>query len=74
MALKRPADAEQDFRQSIAVEGRKWVHGRAHLEIGKLLLSAGRRADANRAFQTAAMLGDADNDRGTAAEARRLTK
>ena len=43
-ALGRAADAEQDLRQSVSVEGRKWVHGRAHLELGKLLMQ-GRQTD-----------------------------
>jgi tetratricopeptide (TPR) repeat protein len=73
-ALGRRAEAEQDLRQSVASEGRKWVHGRAHLELGKLLLRAGNRVAARGELQTAATLGDADNDRGAAAEARRLLK
>jgi Flp pilus assembly protein TadD len=71
-ALRRSAEAEQDLRQSVSLEGRKWVHGRAHLELGKLLVQAGNRAAANREFQAAATLCDADNDRGAADEARRL--
>jgi tetratricopeptide (TPR) repeat protein len=73
-ALGRRQEAEQDFRHAISVDGRKWVHGRAHLELGKLALQAGNRDTARSEFQTAALLGDADNDRGTANEARRLLK
>jgi tetratricopeptide (TPR) repeat protein len=73
-ALRRGAEAEQDLRQSVSVEGRKWVHGRAHLELGKLLMQAGNAAAARGEFQTAATLCDADNDRGMADEARRLLK
>ena len=76
-ALGRRAEAEQDLRQSVSSEGRKWVHGRAHLELGKLLLRAGdsvNRVAARAELQTAATLGDADNDRAAAAEARRLLK
>jgi tetratricopeptide (TPR) repeat protein len=73
-ALRRGAEAQQDLRQSVALEGRKWVHGRAHFELGKLLMQAGDRNAANREFQTAATLCDADNDRATANEARRLLK
>jgi len=73
-ALRRGAEAEQDLRQSVSLEGRKWVHGRAHLELGKLLMQAGNPAAARGEFQTAAALGDADNDRGTADEARRFLK
>jgi len=73
-ALRRGAEAEQDLRKSVSVEGRKWVHGRAHLELGKLMLQAGNMAEARGEFQMAAALCDADNDRGTADEARRLIK
>jgi tetratricopeptide (TPR) repeat protein len=73
-ALGRAAEAEQDLRQSLSLEGRKWAHGRAHLELGKLLARAGNRPAARAEFQTAATLCDADNDRGAAEEARRLMK
>ena len=73
-ALGRTADAEQDLRKAVALEGRPWVHGRAHLELGKLLLKAGSRGGAREAFQTAATLGDSDNDGASADEARRLMK
>jgi tetratricopeptide (TPR) repeat protein len=71
-ALARRAEAEQDLREAVSSEGRKWVHGRAHLELGKLLSNAGNRAAAITEFQTAATLCDADNDSATADEARRL--
>ena len=73
-ALRRSAEAEQDLRKAFSAEGRKWVHGRAHLELGKLLMQAGNVTEARGEFQTAAALCDADNDRGTADEARRLLK
>jgi tetratricopeptide (TPR) repeat protein len=71
-ALGRTAEAEQDLRKAVSLQGRPWVHGRAHLELGKLLLKAGNRAAARQAFQTAATLGDSDNDGASADEARRL--
>jgi tetratricopeptide (TPR) repeat protein len=73
-ALHRRAGAEQDLRESVSLEGRKWVHARAHLELGKLLMQAGNAAAARGEFQSAATLGEADNDRGTAEEARSLLK
>ena len=72
LALAREKEAEQDFRQALSMDGRKWVLGRTHLELGKLSLKSGDRETARREFQTAAELCDADNDRGTADEARRL--
>jgi tetratricopeptide (TPR) repeat protein len=73
-ALGRGTEAERDLRTSLSSEGRRWVHGRAHLELGKLALQAGNPAAARGALQTAATLGDADNDRTAANEARRLLK
>lgn len=73
-ALKRRQEAEQDLRRSVSLEGRKWVHARAHLELGKLRLQDGNRVEANRELQRAAELGDADRDRATAEEARRLMR
>jgi tetratricopeptide (TPR) repeat protein len=73
-ALGRTAEAEQDLRKAVSSEGRSWVHGRAHLELGKLESRAGHRAAAVSEFQSAATLCDADNDSATADEARRLLK
>jgi tetratricopeptide (TPR) repeat protein len=73
-ALKRDKEAEQDLRKSVSLEGRDWVHARAHLELGKLLQRAGNRAESAREFQLAAERADADRDRATAEEARRLLK
>jgi hypothetical protein len=68
------ADAAADLQQAIALEGRKWVHGRSHLELGKLALKAGNNATANTAFRAAIALCDDDNDPATADAARRLLK
>ena len=74
VALGRTAEAREDLRKAISFEGRGWVHGRAHLELGKLALQAGDRADARRELQTATVLCDADNDSATADQARQLLK
>ena len=34
--------------KAVALEGRDWVHGRAHLELGKLSLKNGNRPVARR--------------------------
>lgn len=73
-ALGRDAEAVTDLRSALAVEGRKWVHGRAHLELGKLALKAGNKAAARQEFQQAIALSEGDNDPGTVEEARRLMK
>jgi tetratricopeptide (TPR) repeat protein len=72
--LDRATDAEQDLRKAISLEGRKWVHGRAHLELGKLALKAGRRPAAREEFENAIALCNGDNDHASADEAKRLLK
>ena len=73
-AIGRDADARQDFTRALAVEGRKWVQGRTHLELGRLALKAGNRPAAQQEFQTAIALCESDNDAAWADEARRLMK
>jgi tetratricopeptide (TPR) repeat protein len=73
-ALGRAADAEADLRLAIQGEGRKWVHGRSHLEMGKLALKAGDRRRANEELQAAVKLCEGDNDPEFAEEARRLLR
>jgi predicted Zn-dependent protease len=68
-ALGRAPDAERDLRKALALEGRKWVHGRAHLEIGRLLLKAGKPAAAAVELRTAIALCEEDGDPLTAAVA-----
>lgn len=71
-ALGRDADARADLQQALTTDGRDWVRGRAHLELGKLALAAGRRDAARLALQQAVLLCDRDQDGHTADEARRL--
>lgn len=73
-ALGRTSEAEQDLRKAVSLEGRKWVHGRAHLELGKIAARAGKHEEARQHFRQATTLGDADNDGAAADEARRLMK
>jgi len=70
----RTADAQADLRRALSLEGRKWVYGRAHLELGRILLKAGNRAAAKPEFQTAIGLCESDNDQLYADEARALMK
>src|SRR5262249_18513406 len=42
----RPTEAEPDLRRALAVPGRKGVHGRAHLELGRIAVSARSNAAA----------------------------
>ena len=72
--LGRTADAEADLRRSLSLEGRKWVHARSHLELGKLALKAGNRTAAVLDLNAAIPLAESDNDPATVSEARRLMK
>jgi len=72
--LGRTAEAQQDLKKAVSLEGRKWVHGRSHLELGKLALKTGNRASANEEFQLAITLSASDNDAAVADEARRLIR
>ena len=65
-------EAAAELKQAIANEGRKWVHGRAHVELGKLALKAGNPAAAREEFRAAIPLCESDNDQAWADEAKRL--
>jgi len=69
--LGRADEAEADLRNSLRTEGRKWVHGRAHLELGKLMASRQNPPAARAEFQTAVNLCESDNDPGAVVEAKR---
>ena len=73
-ALGRTADAQADLRAALDTEGRKWVHGRSHLELGKLALKAGDRQKAREEFTASIQFCDGDNDKLAADEARRLLR
>jgi tetratricopeptide (TPR) repeat protein len=70
--LGRLSDAEQALTKAVSYEGRPWITGRAHLELGRLAQKAGDRTAARTHWQTAIRLCESDNDPGTANEARRL--
>jgi tetratricopeptide (TPR) repeat protein len=70
--LGRTAEAQEAFGKALALTGRKWVHGRSHIELGKLALKAGNRIEAKQHFQAAVTLCGNDNDQTAAVEARRL--
>ncbi|HEV8348247.1 MAG TPA: tetratricopeptide repeat protein [Vicinamibacterales bacterium] len=71
-ALGRVGDADTDLRRALSAEGRKWVHGRTHFELGKLAMKAGKAAVAREEFRAAISLCESDNDAATAATARQL--
>ena len=72
VALGRDADARHDLERALSLDGRRWVHGRSHLELGKLAMKAGNRPVARSEFQAAISLCESDNDAAFADEARKL--
>jgi tetratricopeptide (TPR) repeat protein len=72
--LGRPAEAQADLTRSIASNGRKWVSGRAHLELGRLALRESDARAAREHLAAAAALCDSDHDGANAALARDLLK
>jgi tetratricopeptide (TPR) repeat protein len=73
-ALGRVAEARDDLTAALAREGRQWVHGRTHLELGKLALRTGDQSGARDHLQNAVRLCEGDRDAATADEAQRLLK
>jgi tetratricopeptide (TPR) repeat protein len=71
-AVGRDADARQDLERALKTEGRRWAHGRTHLELGKLALKAGNQAAARTEFRAAISLCESDNDEDYAKAARTL--
>ncbi|MCU1384862.1 MAG: hypothetical protein JWL71_3559 [Acidobacteria bacterium] len=72
--IGRTAEAETDLKTALSIDGRKWVHARSHLELGRLAQKAGNTSAAAAEFRAAIPLADSDNDPATADEARRLLK
>jgi len=66
------AGAEADLNAALAVQGREWIRGRAHLELGKLADLAGDRPRATREYQAAARSCEAGQDSDGAKQARAL--
>ena len=71
-ALGRDGEAHHDLEHALAMEGRRWAHGRAHLELGKLALKSGNRPAARDEFHAAISLCEGDNDSAFADQARML--
>ena len=74
-ALGRIAEAQADLERSLATaDGRRWVQGRAHLELGQIAMRQSQRPDARTHLLAASRLGDSDRDGASAARARELLK
>jgi tetratricopeptide (TPR) repeat protein len=72
--LGRDRDAQADLTRALTEQGRKWVYGRTHLELGKLARKRGDKAAAKSEFQQAIALCEADNDATAAEEARSIIR
>jgi tetratricopeptide (TPR) repeat protein len=64
--------AEADLRKALAADGRRWVHGRCHTELGKLADLSGNRTAAVAEYRRAAALCGGDRDPIGRREAERL--
>jgi tetratricopeptide (TPR) repeat protein len=73
-ALGRTAEAREDLNRALGANGRKWVEGRAHLELGTIALNESNIAAAREHLTAAATLGDSDRDSASADRARALLK
>jgi tetratricopeptide (TPR) repeat protein len=72
--LGRDGEAQADLTRALAQQGRKWVYGRTHLELGKLARKRGDKATAKSEFQQAIALCEADNDATAADQARQALR
>ena len=70
--LGNRAGAEADLRKALASRGRDWVHGRCHLELGKLADLSGNRTAAVAEYRLAVALCGRDRDPIGRTEAERL--
>jgi len=73
-ALGRTAEARDDLNRAIAANGRKWVAGRAHFELGAMALKESNLTAAREHLTLAVSLGDSDRDAASADRARDLLK
>jgi tetratricopeptide (TPR) repeat protein len=69
---KRIDAAEQELRQSLALDGPAWLTGRAHNELGKVEDLRGRRAAAIDHYRQAVRIGRLEHDPASSDEAARL--
>jgi tetratricopeptide (TPR) repeat protein len=70
--LGRPRDAEQELRAALAVDARQWVHGRAHLELGRIAITQRQSDTAVRELRAARADCRTDHDSDCADGATKL--
>ena len=71
-ALGQADKAEPELRGAIAVDARRWVHGRAHLELGRIAAARLRSQNAIEELRAARTDCEADLDGDCADRAKRL--
>ena len=71
-ALGQPDNAEQELRGAIALDARQWVHGRAHLELGRIDIARHRSQNAIEELRAARADCAADHDGDCADGAAKL--
>ncbi len=74
VSLGHDGDAKSDLDKALTVQGRKWVYGRSHFELGKLALKRADKTTARSEFQQAIALCDADNDATAVTEAKQAMR
>ena len=74
VALEHHERASHELKSALLVPARPWIHGRTHIELGKIADLAGDRAGAIQEYEQAARLCAGDADEAGASEARTLAK
>ena len=72
--LGRAQAARADFQLVLQRQARDWVAGRAHAELGQLLLKAGEREQARQQYRLAIELATRGNDPAGRGEAETLLR
>jgi tetratricopeptide (TPR) repeat protein len=66
--------ADRELRQSLVLEGPRWLQGRVHKELGKVEDLRGNRAAAMEHYREAVRVGKANHDSDTSDQAAALLK
>ena len=72
VGLRQDAEAARQLKLALSKEAREWVHGRAHVELGKIADRTGDRRAAHEEYRVAAQLAKSSNDSIGLAEAKLL--
>jgi tetratricopeptide (TPR) repeat protein len=74
VGLELNTRASHELKSALLIPARPWIHGRTHIELGKIADLAGDRAGAIQEYEQAARLCAGDADEAGAREARTLAK